>query len=1056
MGKVYRAEVTGPVPGLDPGCAVALKVIHPHLLETPGFFKRFLREAEIGRTVEHENVVRTYDCDACSMTASQQNFLVMEYVEGQTLRDLLQELERVPEELCRHIGREVAKGLAAIHDAGVVHRDLKPENVLITEDHVVKVMDLGVARLKDEAVRLSQTGTFVGSLEYAAPEQFRSGGSEVDSRSDLHALGVMLYELSTGQHPYRTDDVSSTLRNVIEGKPRRAGEVNPQLSPFFEEVIHTLAASEPGDRFPTALALLTALEDDEASTWWKERAHTLRVQTKRPLRRIRIPRETSLYGRDEDLAKLHGLYEKAKAGDGQVLLIEGEAGIGKTRLVDEFMGRLREEGEDVNFVFGSYPPGGAATAAGAFAEAYREQFGAEGLADTLKGYLTATPVLIPAFAALLRGETTPAGAEPLTKDALQTVFAHATRALAAERPTVVLIDDLHFAPEDGRALFSSLALAIPRHRILLIGTMRPGVPEAWTANVTRLDHAEQRMVSRLGPKDLSRLLKDAFRSERLARELAFQIGEKSDGNPFFAFEIIQGLREGQFISRQPDGTWATTKVIEDIRVPSSVLDLVNARVAGLSEEERDLLDVASAFGFSFDGSLIGAALGMARIPALRRFATIEKRHRLVRSAGEHFVFDHHQVQEALYGALPPPLAREYHAAIADAMEASADAAVEDPAVLPGALCVDLSGHFLKGGRGTQGCRYLDAALDHLEKAYLNEQAVSLADRALSLPGLLEGTARAKVLLRKNGRLNLLGRRKAQEAVLAEARSLIEAAGERALLVQVEKASSIHLLTLGRYEESLERSARALAVATETGMREEQAGVTLGVGVACFYLGRFEEARSHYERSLVIARELGDALREGDALGNLGGRELRPWTLRRVAAISRGAPRDRPRGRRSAQRGAGTGKPRLRALHSRSPRRGAGAPRANPGHRPGDRRPGGRGDHPVAPGQRALLLGALRCGSAALRRVTGDQPRDRRSATGGPRSGGSGERVFRSRPRRQSARVLRAVSCHRPRDRRRARRGPGVWQPGHHPPGPRAQSRGARAHRAVPRHRARDR
>ena len=86
----------------------------------------------------------------------------------------------------------------------------------------------------------------------------------------------------------------------------------------------------------------------------------------RPLRRIRIPRETALYGRDDDLGRLQTLYEKAKAGDGQVLLVGGEAGIGKTRLMDEFVGRLRQEGEDLNFLFCSYPPGGAATAAGAF------------------------------------------------------------------------------------------------------------------------------------------------------------------------------------------------------------------------------------------------------------------------------------------------------------------------------------------------------------------------------------------------------------------------------------------------------------------------------------------------------------------------------------------------------------------------------------------------------------------------------------------------------------------------------------------------------------------
>ncbi|MHC4341992.1 MAG: serine/threonine-protein kinase [Planctomycetota bacterium] len=224
MGTVYLAEPAVDLRGLEKGQQVALKVIHPHLLAEPGFFKRFLREAEIGKRVRHENVVRTYEVDAILLEDRQVNFLVMEHVEGQTLRSLLQELGRVPEELCRHIGREVARALQAVHAAGAVHRDLKPENILIPPEQVVKLMDLGVARLVDEVIRLSQTGGFVGSVAYAAPEQFQAAPDSVDERADLYALGLVLYELATGTHPFAGDDLRNVMQRQIQEEARPAAE----------------------------------------------------------------------------------------------------------------------------------------------------------------------------------------------------------------------------------------------------------------------------------------------------------------------------------------------------------------------------------------------------------------------------------------------------------------------------------------------------------------------------------------------------------------------------------------------------------------------------------------------------------------------------------------------------------------------------------------------------------------------------------------------------------------------------------------------------------------
>lgn len=870
MGKVYLAEVEDDArtpAELGRGTRVALKVVHPHLLASPDFFQRFLREAEVGKTVNHPNVVRTYLVDSLPDDGHDLHFMVMEYVEGQTLRSLLSELGRVPEQLCRHIAREVAKGLAAIHAAGVVHRDMKPENVLITRDEVVKVMDLGVAFLQDQAIRLSQTGMFVGSVHYAAPEQFEGGN--LDGRADLYGLGVVLYELAASEHPFGDATFRVLVTRVLKEKPRRLGDLNPQLSPFFEEIVHTLLEKDREMRFGAAGDLLAILESAETSAWWHERQRSIRRETKKPLRRVRIPRETALYGRGADLARLRSLFDRAKTGAGQVIFLEGEAGIGKTRLIDEFVGLLGQEGEEVNFLFGSYPPGGAATAAGAFSTAFREHLGDEAQEETLKGYLTVTPLLIPAFAALLRGDAVPAGAEPLTKDSLQTVFVHTARALAAERPTIILIDDLHFAPEEGRALFAALTLAAPGHRVLLIGTMRPGLSEEWVANLERLEHTSRLALARLGVDDLRELLIDAFQSDSLAADLATDITLKSDGNPFFVFEIIRGLRESQVIARGEDGSWVRTQIIRRLVIPSSVSELVAARIAGLGEEDRDLLEVACCLGYEFDPTLVAEALGLGVLPVLKRCGRIEKSDRIIRSAGRRYVFDHHQVQEALYGGLFPQLREQYHAALAEAIEKRERAAEKEPEALDGSVAVALCEHFFKGQAAARALRYLHAALDHLEQSYLNGPAIALADQALGVEGLLAGRPRMDVLVRKAQRLDFLGHREECGAALAEALPLAEATGEPAVRARVGRARGWFLIQVGRYEEACTVLGEAIALAEEAASPAEEGPATGNLGVALRALGRHEEARARHQRNLDLARSIGDRRGEAIASGNLG-------------------------------------------------------------------------------------------------------------------------------------------------------------------------------------------
>jgi len=873
MGSVFLAEATEAQPNIEEGAKVALKVVHPHLLADPDFVQRFEREVEVGFRIQHSNVVRTLAADSFSENGDSLHYLVMEYVEGQTLRGLLDELGKVPEDLCRHIGREIASGLVAIHDGNIIHRDLKPENVLITQDQVIKVMDLGLARLQDEAVKLSQTGQFVGSLLYAAPEQFMGSSSKLDGRTDLYSLGLVLYELSTGKHPFKDEDFSVVLRKQLQEEAPRPGDLNPQLSPYYEELVLQLVQKDRDHRFESALSLLETLQKGERSTWWERRSADIRAETHKPLRRIRIPRETALYGRDESIAKLRSIFGRVKEGAGQAILVEGEAGVGKTRLVDEFVTMIQQEGEDLNFLFGSYPPGGAATAAGAFAAAFRDQLGTDGIEDKLEeGYLSEVPLLATSFAALLRGEPAPQDAVPLTKDTLQTVLAHVTRGLAAERPTVLVIDDLHFAPDEGRGLFAALTVAIESHPVLLVGTSRLGGDREWAAELDRHEHVTRLEVGRLGEEEVHRLLEDAFGSKRLAEELAPKVALKSDGNPFFLFEILRGLREGQLLQQKPDGTWVSTVVLREIEIPSTVGDLIGVRVTDLEEEDRDLLNVAACCGHEFDPILVGEALGMRRIATLKRLAHMEEKHRLVRSAGDKFVFDHHQVQEHLYGTLPPPLAKEYHAALGETLEEISEAEDMEPdelrEELEGEVLASLCEHLFKGGRGKSGIRYLDYALDHYEQGYANQAAVALMDRALGAKRLLKGEKRIPLLQRKGRRLDYLGLREDERAALEEALAIADEGEDRKLQAEVRRDLGWHLARTSQYEEARKYLEEAMELAREAGDKLVESMAYSNMGVVCQHQGRYDEARDYWEKQLELQREVGFRLGESRATGNL--------------------------------------------------------------------------------------------------------------------------------------------------------------------------------------------
>jgi tetratricopeptide (TPR) repeat protein/predicted Ser/Thr protein kinase len=862
MGKVYLA---------DNGGRVALKILHPHLLASPQAVDRFEREAEIGRRVAHANVVRTLDVGTAEVEGATHHYLVMEYVEGRSLRALLNDLGTIPEALLREVAIQIVTGLEAIHAAGIVHRDLKPENVMLTDTQEIRIMDLGVAKLRETTVTLTREGHFAGSFLYASPEQFQGGGGE---SADLYGLGVVLYELAIGDNPFRRDDAGAVIQAQMGTVPRRLIERTSEISPFFSDLVAQLLEKSPDERFASAAELRETLELGEASPWWQARERERRWTASR-LPRIPGLADAQLYGRDAELEALRRSWQLARDGAGRVVLVEGEAGIGKTRLVAEFVRSLA--GEEAHVLYGSYAePGIRAGLSGSV----MQHFGTVRLDDALEQYLGAVPGLVPAFAAIVRHEMPPTGTAPLELDALHACNCHLMRALAAERPLLWIIDDIDLASSESSQIMLAMARVAEGQRIMLVFTAPPGSAEEFAAGLPETTGYRKVTLSRLGPREVIELLADAWHSELLAERLGGKIAHRSDGVPLFIVEMMRELKSGGLLRRNQDGTFVQTGPITDLEVPSAVKDLVEARLSELKPHERGLLDVGAVHGFEFDPDLVARVRESRRVHVLEGLAELERRTGIVRAAGRRYRFDQNQIHEVVLGAMAEPLREEYHGLLAEAYAAQRnvgpDADRED--------AVFLAWHLLHGPRPADGTGLLDRALDHLEFTARYDEAFDLASRALGVEGLVTGAARVDLLLRRGRRLQLRGDIDSGRATLVEAAAAADAVGDAALRSRAHFELGSFLYYVAQGDESLVEAQAALEFAREAGDAALEMRAARGVGAAHYGLGHDEAAQQFAEESLALARRLEDRGAEAACLQNMGTLAMRKHEYARAADL----------------------------------------------------------------------------------------------------------------------------------------------------------------------------
>ncbi len=466
MGEVYRAY--------DPRLSrdVALKVIRRILSVGPDgeddTLDRLLREAILASALNHPNIVTIYETGVFDTD----RYIAMELIEGSTLRQVARQGLAVGRAL--GISRQVSEALAVAHAAQIVHRDIKPDNVMVRPDGYVKLLDFGLARVQPEMATMGQpaatteAGLLLGTVAYMAPEQAR--GEMVTQEADVFALGVMLYELVTGRHPFAAPSQLGTLHALMWELPEPPSFVNPELPRAIDQLIVEMLQKDPRLR-PGASEVMYRLNLAHDSTIAVALSAVTVTQPSRGLSR-------EIVGRDVELEGLRHEYERAQRGQGRLVVISAEAGMGKTTLVDTFIKQLDDQQEPVRVGRGRCSERLAGS------EAYlpilealdslqkNDQLGS--IARLLRAvapswYAQIMPASDNESSAERLAAETAAGSQERLKRELAALFEE----LGRMQPVVLCLDDMHWADPPTTDLLAYLARRIDTTRLLIVTTCRP-------------------------------------------------------------------------------------------------------------------------------------------------------------------------------------------------------------------------------------------------------------------------------------------------------------------------------------------------------------------------------------------------------------------------------------------------------------------------------------------------------------------------------------------------------------------------------------------------------
>src|SRR5271157_196718 len=852
MGVVYKAEDT------RLGRTVAIKFLPEGIADDAIALERFHREARAASALNHPNIVTVHEIGETESGS----FLVMEWIQGETLRSRMKRSLDLATLI--DYGIQVARALKIAHQAGIIHRDIKPENIMVRSDGYLKLVDFGLARVgiypdeKTVSLGITKEGSWMGTIDYFSPEQARA--EPLEWGSDIFSLGIVLFEAATGVHPfYAGGSPFSTANGILSQDPIPPTRINPGIPAPFERLLLSMLQKDARLR-PSAAEVEQAL--DSLRTPASE-VDTVFLKTP----------DRHTVGRGQQLQELHAALNLAAAGRGSLVCVSGEAGIGKSTLIQEFLASLKLSGHSCSVARGR------CSERLADGEAYLPILEAldsllhSGNADSVTRIMrTLAPSWFLELAPVQQQDSSMirlADSKATSQERLKREFFSFLQELCRHRPLLLFLEDVHWIDTSTVDLLAYITTRFESLPLLVVLTYRAGemVEHMHPLLQLKLDleargSCRELSLQDLGKADVAAYLALEFPEHRFPPSFAEFLWQRTEGNPLFMVDLVRDLRDRKIIV-QEQGRWILSQPMEEIGsdVPASVRSMIQRKIDSLSEPDRRLLQAASVEGSEFHSVVLAAAISADAAEVEERLENIERIHFFVQRIGEkefpdgtltlHLRFVHALYQNALYAMLTPTRRTGLSTATANMLlrfHPDSQASIAHQVALL----------FESGRDFSRAAEYFTIAAERAAGVFANQEAATLARKGLEmLAKLPPSTEKAQKELDLQITLG---------PVLVSTKGFanpeVERAYTRARKLCAELGQSPHVFPVlwglwnfyevkGQVDTALQLAQQMLELAEESKDTALLLEANYALGDTLFWAGDFERSLRHVEQALKL-------------------------------------------------------------------------------------------------------------------------------------------------------------------------------------------------------------